>query len=66
MFDVLFFVVWILISVCIWRLYHKIFDITYFGFNSIIKELITISVISFPITFIILGLIGGLIGAIFA
>lgn len=55
---VLFYIVWFIIGLAIFNIFHKIFDVAYFGCVAFITELFTIALISFYITAIIFGFFG--------
>ena len=58
--KIIFVVAWIIIGAFIYSIYHKVFDITYFGLGSFGKELFIIAIISLLITEALGGAIGNL------
>lgn len=49
------FLLAIILTLIIFILYHKIFNIAYFGFMPLIKEIVVIFIISLIITYSVLG-----------
>lgn len=45
----------IILTIIIYKIYHKIFNITYFGFKPIISEIVVMFIISLMISGSILG-----------
>lgn len=43
----------VIVTVILWRIYHKIFNVTYFGFTPMIKEIVT----CFLLAMLIIGLL---------
>ena len=43
----------VIVAIVLWRLYHKMFNITYFGFTPMIKEIVT----CFLLAMLIIGLL---------
>lgn len=55
---VIFFITVIILTVVIEKLYHKLFNVVYFSFQSIVKECGTIFLISFVVVMLVFSKLG--------
>ena len=51
----IFIIVTIVLAVILWRLYHKIFHVVYFGMSAFFKEILVCFLIAYWITCQLLG-----------
>jgi hypothetical protein len=58
--NALFIICWIIVFIAVWRFYHKMFNVAYFGFNALVKEIIGIGVVSMFLGAILAAIIGGI------
>lgn len=49
------FILSIILTITIYRVYHKMFNVTYFGFSTFIKEIVGIFIFSFILCSSLLG-----------
>jgi hypothetical protein len=58
--TLLFIICFIIVYIAVWRIYHSIFHVTYFGFGAIVREIMGIGIISMFLAALLAGLIGGI------
>ena len=51
----MFLIPTIILTVVIFKIYHKIFNVTYFGLSAVMKEIVTMFIISMLICYSILN-----------
>lgn len=54
--EIIIGILTLVIGIIIFNLYHKMFDISYFGFGAIFKEIFVIGFISVIIAMLIVGM----------
>ncbi len=60
--GIILFALWLFLTIKLRKIYHSMFNVDYFGFSAVIKEVAMCGSISFAIVALIINVLGNALG----